>query len=77
MFLSFLNEREGEPGSKAMLWLVENMGCVVPAEACLDVCVIMVEMSVLGGNWRRFEEAVPSAGSLGEEQDSFLSSFLH
>ena len=54
------------------------MECVVPAEGCLDVCV-MEEISVLGGNWKRFEEVLPSAGSLGEEQDvySFFPSFLH
>lgn len=56
------------------------MECVVPAEGCLDVRVVE-EISVVGGNWKRFEEALPSAGSLGEEQDmctvSFLPSFTH
>ena len=51
------------------------MECVVPAEGCLEVCV-MEEISVLGGNWKRFEEALPSAGSLGEEQDMYTVSFL-
>ena len=51
------------------------MECVVPAEGCLDVRVVD-KMSVVGGNWMRFEEALPSAESLGEEQDMYTVSFL-